>query len=167
MLKLPYIAYSAEIGEHYINKMYYDNKHKSNNKHTKNNNENRTSTSTTTLRWLDIDAENLRVNDFTNWKVLRNGVVCEGHIVCGGPRLVSVDYSLSNVIMVDNKFVLFHQYLRYCNIVVPLYSVYQALTYEPNFTNLAWIWPRLAHLSMLFILELTCTEGSAHQLKNK
>ena len=51
--------------------------------------------------------------------------------------------------------------------VVPRYSVHQAPTYEPNLTLLAPLSAMLAHFSMLFILELACTAGSAGQLKNK
>ena len=47
--------------------------------------------------------------------------------------------------------------------VLPLRSVYQEPTYEPNLTLLAWPLPELAHLSMLliFIFEVVCTASSA------
>ena len=52
--------------------------------------------------------------------------------------------------------------------VIPMCSVYQAPTYEPNFVMLACgFLPKMAYLSMLFMLEMGCTEGSAGQLKNK
>ena len=47
--------------------------------------------------------------------------------------------------------------------VVPLNSVYQAPIYEPNITLLAPFSMTMAHLSMLYILELACVR----QLKNK
>ena len=50
---------------------------------------------------------------------------------------------------------------------VPLGSVYQVPSYEPNLTFLAWFLRDLAYLSMLFILEVLCTTGSAEHLKNK
>ncbi len=36
-----------------------------------------------------------------------------------------------------------------------------------NYKLLAWFLPDLAYLSMLFILEVLCTAGSAEDLKNK
>ena len=50
---------------------------------------------------------------------------------------------------------------------VPLCSVHQAPSYEPNFTLLARILPMLAYLSMLFILEMGCTAKSTGQGKDK
>ena len=47
--------------------------------------------------------------------------------------------------------------------VVPLCSVDQALSYVPNFTLPAWVLAKLAYLSMLFILEMTCTAGKNKQ----
>ncbi len=41
--------------------------------------------------------------------------------------------------------------------VLPLYSVYQAPSYEPNLTSLAAFPSEWAYLSMLFILEMFCT----------
>ena len=40
-------------------------------------------------------------------------------------------------------------------------------SYEPNLTLLTWFPRDLVYLSMLFILEVLCTEGSAEHLKNK
>ncbi len=51
--------------------------------------------------------------------------------------------------------------------VVPLYSVHQAPSYEPNLTLLAGFLRDLAYLSMLFILEVLCTASSAERLKDK
>ncbi len=51
--------------------------------------------------------------------------------------------------------------------VVPLCSLYQAPSYEPNLTLLAWYLPDITYLSMLFILEMVCTACSADHLKNK
>ena len=45
--------------------------------------------------------------------------------------------------------------------VVPLCSVYQVPSYEPNFTLLASVSTKLAYFSVSFILELACTVGSA------
>ncbi len=44
--------------------------------------------------------------------------------------------------------------------VIPLHSVHQAPSYEPNLTLLAWFLRDLAYLSMLFILEVVCTACS-------
>ncbi len=51
--------------------------------------------------------------------------------------------------------------------VVPLCSVYQALSYESNLTLLAWFQPEIAYLSMLFILGVVFPACSADHLKNK
>ncbi len=51
--------------------------------------------------------------------------------------------------------------------VVPLHSVHQAPSYEPNLIFLAQFPTELAYLSMLFILEVLCTACSAEHLKNK
>ena len=51
--------------------------------------------------------------------------------------------------------------------VVPLCSVHQAPSYEPNFTLLALLLPKLAYLSMLFILEMGCTANNSGQGKDK
>ncbi len=56
--------------------------------------------------------------------------------------------------------------LIYTN-MVSLYSVYQAPSYEPNLTFLATFSTELAYLSMLFILDVLCTAGSAEHIKNK
>ena len=42
---------------------------------------------------------------------------------------------------------------------VPLYSVYQAPLYQPRFTLLAWILPKLVNPGMLFILEMASSLG--------
>ena len=52
----------------------------------------------------------------------------------------------------DGIFVSFYLYLRYCHKkVVPLGVVYQAPSYEPNFTLLAWFSPNMIDVSMFFI----------------
>ncbi len=51
--------------------------------------------------------------------------------------------------------------------VLPLCSVYQAPSYEPSHTLIAWFLRDLAYLSMIFILEVLCIAGSAEDLKNK
>ncbi len=51
--------------------------------------------------------------------------------------------------------------------VLPLCSLYQVLCYEPNLSLLAPLHKELAYFSMLFILEVVCTAGSADHLKNK
>ena len=63
-------------------------------------------------------------------------------------------YTVSNVILVDEKFTSFHKYLRHCHKkMLPLRLVYRAPSYEPNLTLLAWFLSHLAYLSMLFILQ--------------
>ncbi len=51
--------------------------------------------------------------------------------------------------------------------IAPLYSVYKAPSYQPDFILLALVSIKLAYQSMLFILELAYNAGSADQLKNK
>ena len=51
--------------------------------------------------------------------------------------------------------------------VVPLCAVYQPPSYKPSFTLLACLLPKLAYLSILFILEMASTVHSAGHLKNK
>ncbi len=51
--------------------------------------------------------------------------------------------------------------------VIPLCSVQQTPSYEPNFTLLAGLLPKLAYLSMLFIFEIGCTANNADQGKDK
>ena len=51
--------------------------------------------------------------------------------------------------------------------LVPLYSLYQAPSYEPICMLLAPVSVELSYLVMLFIFELACTACSAGQLKNK
>ena len=51
--------------------------------------------------------------------------------------------------------------------VVPFCSVYLAPSFEPTFALLAPFFAKPSFCSMLFILELACTVGSAGQLKNK
>ncbi len=55
---------------------------------------------------------------------------------------------MSNVVIVDEKFTLFHQYLRYshkwCTVV---FSIPGAIN-EPNTILLAWLLPEIAYLSM-------------------
>ena len=70
-------------------------------------------------------------------------------------------YSMSNVIMADEKLALFHQYLGYRHKCGPLCSVHQAPSDEPNLTLQAWFLRDLAYLSMLFILQVL------EHLKNK
>ena len=41
--------------------------------------------------------------------------------------------------------------------MLPLCSLYQASSYEPSLTLLAWFLSEFAHLSMLFVLEVVCT----------
>ena len=48
-----------------------------------------------------------------------------------------------------------------------LWSSYKVISDTPNSVSLAGISPKLTYLSMLFILQLTCTPSSAGQLKNK
>ena len=62
--------------------------------------------------------------------------------------------SLSNVILVDKRFTSFHQYLWYWHksVILPLCSVYQAPSYEPNLTLLGRFSKEFAYSSMLFIL---------------
>ncbi len=58
-------------------------------------------------------------------------------------------YSMSNVILVEEKFTSFHHYLTYSHHAVPLCLVCQAPSYEPNLTFLAPFPTELAYLSML------------------
>ncbi len=81
-------------------------------------------------------------------------------------KTLNLWYSLSNVILADEKSTLFHQYLRYSHKCGPLCSVYQAPCNEPNLTFLAPFPTDLAYLSMLFILVMACTAGSAGHHKN-
>ena len=73
-------------------------------------------------------------------------------------------YTLSNVIPVDENFTSFHQYLRYCHKVLPLCSPYHTPSYEPKLTLLVPFPSQLAHLCMLFIIEMVC---SADHLNNR
>ncbi len=61
-------------------------------------------------------------------------------------------------------------FINICDTVtnlIPLCSVYEASSYESILTFLAPFPTELAYLSMLFILEVLCTAGSAEHLKNK
>ncbi len=51
--------------------------------------------------------------------------------------------------------------------VIPLCSVYQAPSYGPKLTLLAWFLPEFAYLSMISILEMACTACSGGHLKYK
>ena len=66
-------------------------------------------------------------------------------------------YSLSNVILVDEKLSSFHQYLRYCHKSVTFVFSIPGAIYESNLTLLAWFLPDCPYLSMLSILRLFCT----------
>ena len=78
-----------------------------------------------------------------------------------------LEYSMSNVILVDEKLTSFHRYICYCHKCVPMCSVCQVPSYGPNLTLLALFSAELAYLSMLFILEMIHTACSADHLKNK
>ncbi len=71
-------------------------------------------------------------------------------------------YSMSNVIMVGEKLT-----LNTVTYGAPLCSVYSAPSYVSNLTLLAPFSTELAYLSMLFILDMVCTAGSADHLKNQ
>ena len=51
--------------------------------------------------------------------------------------------------------------------VLPFCSVFQAPSYEPDRTLIAWFLPKFAYLSMLFILDVVWTAGSADHIKYK
>ena len=53
------------------------------------------------------------------------------------------------------------------DVSIPLYSPSCILTVDPDFTPLASILADLAYLTMLFILQLTCTASSIGQLEDK
>ena len=66
-----------------------------------------------------------------------------------------IEYSLSNVILMDIKFVSFYLCLRFChNYCIIVFS--HMPSYEPSFTLLSCflLLPKLAYLSTLFITEL-------------
>ena len=79
----------------------------------------------------------------------------------------AINKSLSNVILMDENFTSFHQCLRYCHKCGIFVIWIPGTILEPNLTFLEWFLPEIAYLSMLFILEVVCTAGSAEHLKNK
>ena len=79
---------------------------------------------------------------------------------------LQICYTLINVIAMGENLALFYRYLKYCHKLNTIVFIYQAPSYEPNFTELAWFPSKLAHLSMLFIPEMACTACCADHLKD-
>ena len=50
--------------------------------------------------------------------------------------------------------------------VVQMYSIYQVSSYEFDLILLSWYLTKFVYLSMLFIFDLACPEGSRGQFEN-
>ncbi len=77
--------------------------------------------------------------------------------------------SQSNVIMMDEHSVSFHEYLKYYHTHGTIVFCMQSPSNKLHFSLLSSLstGSQFAYLSMLFILVLTCTAGNSGQCKNK